>query len=1276
MKTKIYLTVAFGIVIQAITYAQTNSTKPTETNAPFNLSFWNSYSEKLHLNPTEKKEFISSQQKCYLHNHPTNNYQKQILPNQNTTLAGGCINIDFENGNFNGWNPTSGFHPLFNPLGCCPNAGGQQLVTTGTGVDPLGGFPVVAPGGSFSLRLGDNQTGGEADRIEQTFLVSAANANFTYKYAVVFQDPGHVASQQPAFNIEMLDSLGTQIPCTFYNVAAGGGIPGFLNSTTPNVIYKPWTSVVVDLTNYIGQNVTIRFTTYDCALGGHFGYAYIDGICASFVSGTNDTICAGATKNYCAPTGFGSYTWNGPGIINNTNQCVTASAVGIYTCTTTLVTGCVGPVFTYTLNNYPNPVVSFNSVNANACALQYTFTNTSSISNGAITNYNWNFGSSTSTLVNPITNFPGPGNYIVNLLATSIHGCTNATSQNLAIYPNPNVNFVAPNTCQNSITNFTNGSNIASGSMVYNWSFGNGNTSTLINPTLTYTLPGLYVVSLTATSNQGCVATATNAVNIYPQPNVGFNYATANSCALQYTFSNTSNVASGTLNYNWNFGSTTSTFSNPINNFANYGNYTVNLIATSNNGCTNSSTQTLVIYPNPIANFSAPNACQLTTINFSNNSSIASGSVTYNWNFGNGITSNQISPFLTYTNSGTYVVTLNATSNQGCAATATNAVTIYPFPQVNFSANSVCSGNTTTFNNTSSINSGTITNWVWDFDNNGIPNSNAQNPTFVYPTYGTYVVNLQALSDNNCISTISKTVDVFANPTASFTANNSCFGAASNFTNMSSIVSGNSITNYNWNFGNSTQSPINNPQISYAAPGTYTVQLTAYSNHNCSSTYTSNVTIHHLPNVNFSSNVACKNQTTVFNNSTLINAGIITKWRWDFENDGIWDDTLTVNPSKVYASNGNFGCKLQAISNFQCSSQKVNPVIIHANPVANFITKSTCLSDVTTFTNLSTCVDGAISSNQWDFNGDGVVDNVFASPSTTYMANGVYMVRLEVQTQYGCSNVITKSVYVNPKPQPFFSAQNKMGCPSLCVPFTNSSTIATGNIVTTQWQFGDGSLPDYSKNPTHCYNTGNYNVTLKLVSDSGCISTLVKPSFVIVHPTPVAGFKVNPDEVDEYNPEISVTSNATGATSTNYFINDGNSFTTQNFNHVLTNIATATPIIFQVVKNEFGCGDTVSDIIKVKPSFVIFIPNTFTPNGDGVNDGFFAKGVGITKFNIQIYDRWGHLLFETNDIETAWDGNTKGSSEPIKQDVYVWKAQVQDIFHKNHDLTGHVNLIK
>jgi gliding motility-associated-like protein len=1112
MKTKIYL-IALGIGIRVMIYGQVPSPPASSANS----SFWSAYADKIHLTPAEKKEFLAAHQLSSANLTTGTIVTSNQKPNPSTqnTFAGPCINIDYENGSLSGWTPSSGFHPIFNPLGCCPNPGGQQLVTSGAGLDPAGGFPLVAPGGNFSLRLGDSNTGGEADRIEQTFLVSASNANFTYRYAVVFQDPGHTVSEQPSFQVEMIDSTGAQVPCTFYNVAAGGNIPGFFSSQTQaGVVYKPWTNVLVDLTNYIGQNITIRFTTYDCALGGHYGYAYIDGSCQAFVTGSADSVCAGTAKNFCAPNGLGSYTWNGPGINNQTAQCINAVSAGVYTCQTTLLTGCTGPVFTYTLYNYPSPVASFTTSALNACSTQQSFINNSSIANGTIASYSWNFGNGTSTQANPTNNFPGSGTYSVNLVTTSNHGCQGDTLQYVIIYPPPVISFAAPASCMNAMVNFTNTSNVSSGSITsYTWTFGNGGTSQLVNPSVNYTAFGNFPVNLSGTSDKGCVG------------------------------------------------------------------------ATVNN------------------------------------------------------------------------------------------ITIHPLPTVSFYGSNVCQGNGTNFYNTSSINNGTISSFTWDLDNNGTPDAYTANPTYFYPNVGTYTANLVATSNFGCVAAASGTVAVFANPTVTFTSMEVCHGSPTTFTNLSTIGSGQLIS-YAWDFGDASYAYSHSPQHTYASAGVYTTQLTVTSDHNCVSVFTHTALVNSLPITNFTTNDACQNQTTQFNNSTVIAGGTIAKWRWDFQNDGTWDDTISVNPSFVYPAFGNYNCRLQAISNKQCLVQKINNVVVHGNPVAGFYTKSSCLGDVTTFTNTSYSPDGAITSNQWDFNGDNIIDNVFASPTTTYTVNGTYLVKLEVQTQFGCTDVKSKSVYVNPRPSPLFSAKNNKGCPTLCTSFTNSSNIATGAIVTAQWNFGDGSLPAYGNNPTHCYNSGNYDITLKVVSDSGCIATLKMPNLVTVYPQPVAGFKVEPEEIDELEPNISVTSQAIDAGSISYFINDGSSYNMANFNHTLKNADKSKPIIFQVVTTAHGCADTTYKILDVKPTYVLYIPNTFTPNNDGLNDGFFAKGVGIATFNLKIYDRWGHLIFEANDINDKWDGTAKGSSETIKEDVYVWKAEVRDILDRNHKLTGHVTVLK
>lgn len=427
----------------------------TDTNASFNASFWNGYADKLQLGPKERAEFMTSHEKFQAGTPqviPQTTVQPQLpggrtIGQPNATFAGPCVNADFELGNLTGWTRSCGFHPGYNPLGCCPNPNGQQTIMSGAANDPYGGFPLVFPGGNFSLRLGNNSTGGEADRIEQTFVVSSTNANFSYRYAVVFEDPNHPVNQQPFFQVEMVDTAGVAVPCTNYYVASGSGIPGFFNSSSAGVIYKPWSTVLVDLTPFIGQSITIRFSTYDCSLGGHFGYAYIDGVCQSFSSGGSATVCAGTSTTFCAPTGVDSYTWNGPGVTNFVGQCALTTAPGVYTVSTTLFTGCPGPMFTYTLLNQPQPIATAGP-SSTVCANN----NTVSLS-GSITGFTstpvWSSGGSgafTSTTNLNTTYTPSAadiaaGSVTITLTTAGNGICPAATDKlTISITPSPVVN--------------------------------------------------------------------------------------------------------------------------------------------------------------------------------------------------------------------------------------------------------------------------------------------------------------------------------------------------------------------------------------------------------------------------------------------------------------------------------------------------------------------------------------------------------------------------------------------------------------------------------------------------------------------------------------------------------------------------------------------------------------------------------------------------------------------------------------------------------------------
>ena len=113
-----------------------------------------------------------------------------------------------------------------------------------------------------------------------------------------------------------------------------------------------------------------------------------------------------------------------------------------------------------------------------------------------------------------------------------------------------------------------------------------------------------------------------------------------------------------------------------------------------------------------------------------------------------------------------------------------------------------------------------------------------------------------------------------------------------------------------------------------------------------------------------------------------------------------------------------------------------------------------------------------------------------------------------------------------------------------------------------------------------------------------------------------------------------------------------------------------------IVENNFGCLDTVDHLVEIAPEFTFFIPNAFTPNDDGTNDFFFGQGIGITEYDLFVFDRWGNLIFHGDDINKMWDGKVKGGSEIAQQDVYVWKVKLTDIFMKKHNYIGTVTLVK
>jgi gliding motility-associated-like protein len=272
----------------------------------------------------------------------------------------------------------------------------------------------------------------------------------------------------------------------------------------------------------------------------------------------------------------------------------------------------------------------------------------------------------------------------------------------------------------------------------------------------------------------------------------------------------------------------------------------------------------------------------------------------------------------------------------------------------------------------------------------------------------------------------------------------------------------------------------------------------------------------------------------------------------------------------------------------------------------------------------------------------------------------------------------TVTVDVLPGPTPNFNAELLSGCPPACIPFRDLSSISNGKISQWEWNFGNGDTSNM-ENPVYCYpKTGLYSVTLTATSDSGCSATLSIKQMITVFSNPAAAFTASPQPTDILQPYIQFTDQSTDAYGIVYwywnFGSTGDSNTSYLENPHYTYSDTGTYCIKMGVMNQHGCVDTVTNCIVIDPIFTLYIPDAFTPNGDGLNDAFMAKGNDVKTFEMYIFDRWGMQLFHSTNINDGWDGTVKGSV--AMEDTYVYMITATDNRNNKHSYTGKVTLIR
>ena len=899
--------------------------------------------------------------------------------------------------------------------------------------------------------------------------------------------------------------------------------------------------------------------------------------------------------------------------------------------------------------------------------------------------WKWYFGDgTTSSLQNDTHTYADTGTYTVSLVTVK-PGATSCDSKDssyteLHVLGKPLADFSAAAVCLGDTMLFNDISTTPKGGIInkWNWNFDDNNSDSLQNTTHKYSVCDTFNVKLIVISDNGCRDSITKSTTVYCLP--AANYSASAVCKNQSTIFNDS-TQGNISNWRWEFGDTdTSVIQNPSHIYPSCGTYNSNLVVTSNNGCKDSITKPVIVHCLPVADFYSIPVCLHQSMGFTDASVISAGTIVSRlWDFGDGSPVSSVqNPGHIYSNPGTYSVSLVPISNNGCFDTIIKNVIVHPLPLVQFSTTNVCDGTVTLFNDSSTIMiTDTIQSYLWDFGD-GSPQNNNQNSTHLYANESTYNVELSVTSKFGCIDSLTKTAIVYPNPVANYSAAFVCNGYNTVFTDSSSTASGN-LASWQWIFGDLSTDTIQNPLHFYINAGNYNASLTVNNSWGCADTIIKPVLVYNKPVALFNHSDICLGQSMNFTDSSTINGDIISGWLWNYGDNSLPDSSQNIYHQ--YSAYGFYPVTLIVNTNHDCKDTVSNNVVVHPLPDVIFNFLNVCLGTSTPFSDISTVpLTDTLESWSWNFN-DGSPLDTNKNTSHTYTATGSYDVELMVTTVFGCMDSISKTIVINPNPIGSFTATDTAGCEPLCLSLQNASFVPGGAVANWLWDFGDNTQNSSSQDVLHCYYNDTiliprfFSPTLTVASDSGCVSILTKNNYIAVFPGPIAQFTVSPQTATSTYPLINIINSTIGANAWNW--NFGDLQTDSIYNpapHIYAD--TGSYIITLIASTQYNCLDTAYQTIIVEPEFLVYIPNAFTPNDDGINDTFIAKGMFITDFEMNIFDRWGNLIYKTNSIDKPWYGKANNGNQPAQSDVYIYSIKIIDFQSKKHIYRGTVTTIR
>jgi len=623
-----------------------------------------------------------------------------------------------------------------------------------------------------------------------------------------------------------------------------------------------------------------------------------------------------------------NWNWNfGDGSLNSVlqNPVHTYTAAGTYTVKLVVSSAFCKDSLSLPFTVNVLPTTSFTLSPVSGCSpLNVNFTNTST---GAIT-YLWNFGvtpTATSVATSPsftyVNSTSSSITSTINLTATNVFGCTSQATRTLTVFPLPVSGFTTSTVsgCAPLAVTFTNSS---TGATTYTWNFGDGNNSSLLNPSHTYTSvissTQNFSVQLISENSNGCKDTAHQIISMFPKPSYTLSINPIIGC---HPFTVNFPSISGASAYNWNFGDGgTSTLPSPVHTFTNSApvniTYTTTLIAANSFGCSDTLNVFPTVYAKPVADFTftPTSGCSPINVNFTNQSIL---NVANNWDFADGNLATGINTAHTFTTSATtgtvgYNVELLIFSADGCKDSVQKTVTLLAKPKAAFTVDTpACSPKVLSFTNLSQGGS----SYNWNFGNSNTSSSFNVTQQYVNSTSSnqTYTVQLVVTNSVSCTDTLKVPVIIHPKPTFNIVASrdSGCANLSVNFNTSAAI-------NYSWNFGDGGNANIQNPShvfVNSASTNTlYTVQLIARDGYGCTDTSTRIIKVFPKPVALF-----VADPTTVFTNAGMVN---FTNQSTGYVNStwlyGDGNSSTDQNPSHQYSIAGEYTATLIVTSNKGC----------------------------------------------------------------------------------------------------------------------------------------------------------------------------------------------------------------------------------------------------------------------------------------------------------------------------------------------------------------------